>query len=69
MVANKGMLPIGLNTTKRATVDIKIPFPKILKNEDKSINIVKNESIVIVHMKPDLLLKFNHKAKYWLRWG
>jgi hypothetical protein len=48
MVANKGILPIGLITTKRAMVDLRISSPKIFKYEDKSINIIKNESIVII---------------------
>lgn len=42
MVANKGIVPIGLITTKRAMVDLKRSFPKMFKNENKSCNIYGN---------------------------
>jgi len=36
MLANKGIVPIGLITTKRAIVDLNKSSPKVFKNEHKS---------------------------------
>jgi hypothetical protein len=40
MLANKGIIPIGLITTKRAMVDLKRSSPKISRNENKLCNII-----------------------------
>lgn len=41
MLANNGIIPIGLITTKRAIVDLKRSSPKIFKNENKSCDTIE----------------------------
>ena len=41
MLANKGIVPIGLITTNRAIVDLRRSSPKIFKRENKSINVTE----------------------------
>ena len=44
MLANKGIVPIGLITTKRAMVDLKRSSPKMFKNENTFCNIMETIS-------------------------
>ena len=46
MLANNGIVPIGLITTKRAIVDLKRSSPKIFKKENKSINVTETISAI-----------------------
>jgi hypothetical protein len=63
MVANKGIMPIGLMTTKRAMVDLKRSSPKTFKKENSSWVMLENASGDIEYMNFYLLLKFNQNLK------
>ncbi len=59
MLANKGIVPIGLITTKRAMVDLKISFPKIFKNENKFCIVIDNISEAILYIKNPFTIKIH----------
>ena len=58
MLANKGIVPIGLITTNRAIVDLNRSSPKIFKRENKSINVTETISAIMPIVEISLLLKF-----------
>jgi hypothetical protein len=58
MLANNGIVPIGLITTKRAIVDLKRSSLKIFKNLSKSSNVTEIRSGINTHIRNLLVLKF-----------
>ena len=57
MFANKGIIPIGLITTKRAIVDLKRSSPKIFKKENKSSKATETTSGINAYSRNLFVIK------------
>ena len=57
MLANKGIVPIGLITTNGAIVDLKRPSLKIFKKENKSINVTETISGINAYTRNLFIIK------------
>jgi len=63
MLANKGIVPIGLITTNRAIVDLRRSSPKIFKRENKSINITETISGINAYSRNLFVIKIPLKQQ------
>ena len=57
MLANNGIVPIGLITTNRAIVDLKRSSPKIFKKENKSSKVTETISGINTFSRNLLVIK------------
>ena len=63
MLANKGIVPIGLITTNRAIVDLNRSSPKIFKRENKSINVTETISGLNAYSRNLFVIKIPLNSK------
>lgn len=66
MLVNKGIIPIGLITTKSAIVDLKRSSPKLFKKENKSSNVTEAISGINIHNRDIFVIKIPIINKIYL---
>ena len=68
MLANNGIVPIRLITTKSDMVALKRSFPKIFRNENKSYDVIESISNIVTYIGILFVIKIRryNKIMVWL---